>query len=131
MDAGREEIIAEILRLERKHIKDGLHYDRVWYLGDNTLNRRKEFLLDYLYSLCDHLESYQIGIHDLAERQAIREYEREVEQKLKQQQKPTGLDSRDPVKRDVFQTQMTIVETVPDFLNHKRTERKYFDFLPE
>jgi hypothetical protein len=73
MDAGREEIIAEILRLERKHIKDGLHYDRVWYLGDNTLNRRKEFLLDYLYSLCDHLESYQIGIHDLAERQAIQE----------------------------------------------------------
>jgi hypothetical protein len=61
------------LRLERKHIKDGLHYDRVWYLGDNTLNRRKEFLLDYLYSLCDHLESYQIGIHDLAERQAIQE----------------------------------------------------------
>lgn len=73
MDSEREEIIDEILRLERKHIKEGLHYDRVRYLGDNTLNRRKEFLFDYLYSLCDHLENYQIGIRDLAERQAIRE----------------------------------------------------------
>jgi len=52
MDAGREEIIEEILRLERKHIQEGLSYDRVRYLGDNTLSRRKEFLLDYLYSLC-------------------------------------------------------------------------------
>jgi hypothetical protein len=86
MDAEHEEIIAEILRLERKHIKEGLYYDRVRYLGDNTLNQRREFLLDYLYSLCDHLENYRIGIHDLAERQAIRE--KEVEQKLKQQQKP-------------------------------------------
>jgi DNA polymerase I-like protein with 3'-5' exonuclease and polymerase domains len=77
MASEREEIIAEILRLERKHIKEGLSYDRVRYLGDNTLSRRKEFLLDYLYSLCDHLESYQIGRHDLAERSAIREYERE------------------------------------------------------
>jgi len=116
MDAEREEIIAEILRLERKHIKEGLYYDRVRYLGDNTLNRRKEFLLDYLYSLCDHLESYQIGIHDLAERQAIREYEREVEQKLRQQQKNPK------------------VEILPDrrfktIDNHKHN--KHFDFLPE
>jgi len=87
MEAEREEIIAEILRLERKHIREGLHYDRVRYLGDNTLNRRKEFLLDYLHSLCDHLESYQIGIHDLAEREAIREYEREVSAGLKQQKR--------------------------------------------
>lgn len=89
MDVEREEIIAEILRLERKHIQEGLHYDRVRYLGDNTLNRRKEFLLDYLYSLCDHFENYTIGIHDLAERQAIREYEREVSARLKQQKRET------------------------------------------
>jgi hypothetical protein len=83
MDAGREEIIEEILRLERKHIQEGLSYDRVRYLGDNTLSRRKEFLLDYLYSLCDHLESYQIGIHYLVERQAIQELKRIEEEKAK------------------------------------------------
>jgi hypothetical protein len=83
MDAGREEIIEEILRLERKHIQEGLSYDRVRYLGDNTLSRRKEFLLDYLYSLWDHLESYQIGIHYLVERQAIQELKRIEEEKAK------------------------------------------------
>ena len=83
MDAGREEIIEEILRLERKHIQEGLSYDRVRYLGDNTLSRRKEFLLDYLYSLCYHLESYQIGIHYLVERQAIQELKRIEEEKAK------------------------------------------------
>jgi hypothetical protein len=113
MDADREEIIAEILRLECKHIKDGLHYDRVRYLGDNTLNRRKEFLLDYLYSLCDHLENYTIGIHDLAERQAIREYEREVELILRKAQER--------------QQQHPKVEIFPT----ERAERKHFDFLPQ
>ena len=107
IDAGREEIIDEILRLERIFIREGLHYDRVRYLGDNTLNRRKEFLLDYLYFLCDHLENYQSAKADLEERQAIQEYEREVEQKLKLQSKPK-------------------VVQLP-----KRAERKSFDFLPE
>jgi hypothetical protein len=56
-----------------------------------------------------------------------REYEREVEQKLRQQ-KP------DSVAEGVSSlSQNSKVENFPDrrFFTAERTERKYFDFLPE
>jgi hypothetical protein len=56
MQAELSEIVEEILRLEHQHRIRGLRYDRVRYLGDFSLWKRKEFLLDYLYSLCDTLE---------------------------------------------------------------------------
>lgn len=50
------EIFQEVLRCEYLCRQRNLRYDRVRYLGDYDLRKRKEFLLDYLYSLCDLLE---------------------------------------------------------------------------
>jgi len=49
------EIFQEVLRCEYLCRQRNLRYDRVRYLGDYDLRKRKEFLLDYLYSLCDRL----------------------------------------------------------------------------
>lgn len=49
------EIFQEVLRCEYLCRQWNLRYDRVRHLGDYDLRKRKEFLLDYLYSLCDRL----------------------------------------------------------------------------
>lgn len=49
------EIFQEVLRCEYLCRQRNLRYDRMRYLGDYDIRKRKEFLLDYLYSLCDLL----------------------------------------------------------------------------
>lgn len=61
------EIFQEALRCEYLCRQRNLRYDRVRYLGDYDLRKRKEFLLDYLYSLCDLLND------SIQERLAIQE----------------------------------------------------------
>jgi len=62
------EIFQEVLRCEYLCRQQNLRYDRVRYLGDYDLRKCKEFLLDYLSSLCDLLE------YSIQERSAIQEF---------------------------------------------------------
>lgn len=61
------DIFQEVLRCEYLCRQRNLRYDRRRYLGDYDLRKRKEFLLDYLYSLCDRLND------SIKERIAIQE----------------------------------------------------------
>ncbi len=62
------EIFQEVLRCEYLCRQRNLRYDRKMYLGDYDIRKRKEFLLDYLYSLCDLLND------SIQERLAIQEF---------------------------------------------------------